>query len=164
MPLILANTSTVTKTSTCHKFKLVSTLLKACGAEINLMSLSISSIHHQGTSTITSSATVVQEKINSFEFAAMENMFLILYWNGKMIQYITRDTKDWFVIAISAPNFISRQFLASPAIVDDKGLTMAVFVMLSVSMDSILKLKQWTLILQQAIQETGSNTGKWDQV
>ena len=36
-----------------------------------------------------------------------------------MVQYITGDTEDRLAIAVSAPNFIPGQFIASPAMADD---------------------------------------------
>lgn len=60
----------------------------------------------------------MQEKKKSFAFADMENKYLVLHQNGKIIQYNTGDNNNQLPIAISANNFIISQFLASTAIAD----------------------------------------------
>lgn len=57
----------------------MSTLLKAGGADINSMSLSISKIHCKRKSAIKSNATAMQDKKKSFAFADMENKYLVLH-------------------------------------------------------------------------------------
>ena len=125
LPTILARTSTVTKTSARHELKIVSTLLQAGDADINNVSLSKSTIHRQRKSTITSDAAKMRERLKKFEFSEEQTKFLVLHWDGKIIQYITGDTEERLAIAVSAPNFIPGQFIASPAMADGKGLTMS---------------------------------------
>lgn len=82
-------------------------LFKASGAARKLTSLSISTVHHQTKSTITWNAIMMQENIKSFAFADMENKFLVLHLDGKIIQCIIGDTGELLAIAISILNFIS---------------------------------------------------------
>ena len=125
LPTLLASTSTVTKTSTRHELKLVSTLLVSGGADLNNVSLSTSTIYRQRKSTVSSAAVAMKKRIKSYAFSDSENKFFVLHWDGKIIQYIDGSTEDRLAIALSAPNFIPGQFLASPAIADGKGNTMA---------------------------------------
>lgn len=55
----------------------------------------------------------------------MENKFFVIHWNGEIIQYKIGRYQDQLAIAISAPNFLPSQFLASTVIAEGKGLTMA---------------------------------------
>lgn len=50
---------------------------------------------------------MMQENIKSFAFADMENKFLVLHLDGKIIQCIIGDTGELLAIAISILNFIS---------------------------------------------------------
>ena len=71
---------------------------------------------------------MMQVKIKSFTFADMENKFLVLHLDEKIIQYILGDTGDLLAIAITAisvPNIIFGLFLALPAIWNGKELVMA---------------------------------------
>ena len=125
IPTLLASTSTVTKTSTRHELKLVSTMLVSGGADLNNVSLSKSTIYRQRKSTVTSAATGIREKIKSYAFSDSKHKFFVLHWDGKIIQYINGTTEERLAIALSAPNFIPGQFLAAPVIANGKGNTMA---------------------------------------
>ena len=125
LPSVLARTNTMTKTSIRHELETVSTLVTAGDGNIDDISLSKSTIHRQRKSTITSDATKMRERIKSYAFSQDGRKFLVLHWDGKIIQYITGENKERLAIAVSSPNYIPGQFLASPAIADGTGLTMA---------------------------------------
>ena len=155
LPSILARTSTVTKTSARHELKIVSTLVNAGDGDLNDISLSKSTIHRQRKSSIQSDASKRRENLKTFEFSG-SSKFFVFHWDGKIIQYITGKTEDRLAVAVSAPNFIPGQFLASPAISDGKGLTMANAVY-KVADDYGLV----SLIEAMVFDTTASNTGKW---
>ena len=136
IPTLLASTSTVTKTSTRHELKLVSTMLVSGGADLNNVSLSKSTIYRQRKSTVTSAATGIREKIKSYAFSDSQHKFFVLHWDGKIIQYINGTTEERLAIALSAPNFIPGQFLAAPVIANGKGQWPTVSMRSPLSTDS----------------------------
>ena len=129
IPQLLAGVSTVTRTSARNELKLVSTLLKVGGVDINDTNLSISTIWRQRKSKVEADAASIRRKIKdlckSDGYGAGDYDFLVLHCDGKIIQYITGNTEDRLAIAISIPHAIPGQFLASPAIQNGKGDTMA---------------------------------------
>ena len=77
IPTLLASTSTVTKTSTRHELKLVSTLLVTGGADLNDVSLSTSTIYRQRKSKVSSAAVAMKKRIKSYAFSTSENKFFV---------------------------------------------------------------------------------------
>ena len=156
LPSVLARTSTMTKTSIRHELETVSTLVTAGDGNIDDCSLSKSTIQRQRKSTITSDATKMRERIKSYAVSTDDKKFLVLHWDGKIIQYITGEKEERLAIAVSSPNYIPGQFLASPAIADGTGLTMA---------NCVHSITQEYGFLSQVeamvFDTTASNTGKW---
>ena len=120
----MACASTVTKTSTRDELKLTATLLKAGGVELKDVTLSQPSIFRQRKSKVASKATEIKEKIKMFT-KNNEGMFLVCHWDGKIIKLITGKKEERLAIALSCPNEVPGQFLASPVVSDGKGITMA---------------------------------------
>ena len=87
-------------------------------------SLSISTIYRQRKSTVNKNAQKMRKKIKSHIASKIEH-FIVLHWDGKIIQYLSGATEDRLAIAISAPNSIPGQFLASPVIEKGTGLAMS---------------------------------------
>ena len=154
IPAVLASVSTVTKTSTQHELKLVSTLLRAGGADITDTKLSISTIRRQRKSTVQSKANSMREKLK--ELHKSDDLFIVLHCDGKIIQYLSGSTEDRLAIAISAPNSINGQFLASPVIEDGKGVTMANCLVQTLNTYELLDKVEAVVF-----DTTASNTGKW---
>ena len=65
----------------------------------------------------------MREKLK--ELHKSDDLFIVLHCDRKNIQYLSGSTEGRLAIAISAPNSINGQFLASPVIEDGKGVTMA---------------------------------------
>ena len=51
--------------------------------------------------------------------------FLVLHWDGKIIQLLSGQTEGRLAIAVSSPNRMSGHFLTSPAIPDGTGDSIA---------------------------------------
>lgn len=143
-------------TSMCHELKLVQTLFKASGAARKLTSLGISAVHHQTKSTITWNAIMMRENIKSFAFADMENKFLVLHLDWKIIQCIIGYTGELLAIAISILNFIFGQFLALPSIQNGKEL-----IVISSVYDIDSEYAYLSEVESMFFDTTASNTGVW---
>ena len=156
IPTLLASTSTTTKTSPRNELKLVSTILKAGGADLNQTSFSVSTIQRQRKTAVSSNASKIREKIKGFKGECENGSFLVLHWDGKVIQLMNGDTEDRLAIAISAPNHIPGQFIASPAIPDGTGETMGNCVFNKVAEFGLLDDVQAVVF-----DTTASNTGRW---
>ena len=130
IPELLAGTSTVTKTSARNEMKVVSTIFKAAGADINDASVSVSTIKRQRKTAITSKAAEIKNSIRELKGISNrdDGSILVLHWDGKIIQMMSGNTEDRLAIVISSPNHVEGQFVASPSIPDGTGLTMATCV------------------------------------
>ena len=120
----MACASTATKTSIRHEFKLISTLLKAGGADIHEASLSVSTIYRQRRKEVQVQAGLIKEKIKQFG-SDHSDAFLVLHWDSKIIRLLDGDKEDRLAIALSAPNVVPGQFLGSPVVPDGTGLSMS---------------------------------------
>ena len=118
IPKLLAGTSTATKTSVRQEMKIVSTVFEAGGGDIADASLSVSTIHRQRKVGVTSRAVEIRKEIKQLKgMMERENeFFIVLHWDGKIIQLMTGDTEDRLAIVMSSPGKIQGQFLASPVI------------------------------------------------
>ena len=114
IPTVLAATSTTTKTSNRNELKLVSTLFKAGGADINKASLSISTIHRQRKQKVMVDAKEIRGAFSLFK--EFTNTFLVVHFDGKIIQLMDGITEDRLAIALSSLCNLPGQFIASPAI------------------------------------------------
>ena len=154
IPTVLAATCTTTRTSSRNEMKLVSTLLKAGGADLNNVSLSVSTIKRQRRRKIELEANVIRDSFSSFK--DFTDTFLVLHFDGKIIMLMDKKTEDRLAIAVSSPGNLSGQFIASPAISNGTGDTMAKCVFKIVNdyqlIDSVHAL---------VFDTTASNTGKW---
>ena len=106
-----------------------------------------------------SNAKEIREKIQNFKTIGNSETFLLLHWDGKIIQLLSGHTGGRIAIAISSPNKISGQFLASPAIPDGTGDSMANCV--------VNKMSEFMLLDDvEAIvfDTTASNTGEWSGI
>ena len=81
---------------------------------------------------------------------------LVLHWDGKIIQLLSGQTEDRLAIAVSSPNTIPGQFIASPAIADGTGETMAECVYRCIEEFELLDNVEAVVF-----DTTASNTGKW---
>ena len=156
IPTLMAGASTATKTSIRLELKLLSTILKAGGADINEASLSISTIFRQRRKEVQAKAGVIKEKIKLFGKTESCNVFLVLHWDGKIIQLLSGETEDRLAIALSAPNVIPGQFLASPVIPAGTGLCMSNAVH-ELTAEYGLRDKVRAVVFDT----TASNTGCW---
>ena len=82
--------------------------------------------------------------------------FIVLHWDGKIIQLMTGDTEDRLAIVMSSPGKIQGQFLASPVISDGTGRALANTVYRVVSQFELLDDVQAFVF-----DTTASNTGCW---
>ena len=78
----------------------------------------------RGKKTVTNKADSIKNNIKQFG-REERDVFLVMHWDGKIIQLLDGTTEDRLAIAISAPHQVSGQFLASPIIPDGTGLSMA---------------------------------------
>ena len=124
IPTIMACASTATKTSTRDELKLTATFLKAGGVDLKNVSLSQPTIFRQRKNKVASRAGEIKDKIKKFT-KNNEGMFLVCHWDGKVIKLITGKKEERLAIALSCPNEIPGQFLASPVVPDGKGKSMA---------------------------------------
>ena len=157
IPALLSSTSTVTKTSTRHELKLMSTLLKAGGADITSISMRISTIHRQRRSTVHKNADLMRAKIKS-HIKEEKEKFIVLHWDGKISQYLSGATEDRLAIAISAPNSIPGQFLASPVIAEGTGLTMSNCVF-DIASDYGILFQVQAMVFDTTARNTGKHKG-----
>ena len=86
----------------------------------------------------------------------MPNGFIVIRYDGKIIQLMSGYTEDRLAIALSAPNHISGQSLASPVIPDGTGESMANCVHNTLQEFGLLE-KVEALVFDTP----GSNTGRW---
>ena len=156
LPSVMAKTSVVTRTSGRHELKIMSTLIKSGGADINDTNLSLSTIQRQRRSEISASANSICKRIIEYAVSETENDFVVLHFDGKIIQYVSGDTEDRLAIGISVPNFIKGQFLASPAMPSGKGASMANCVE-----ETANKFHLTSKIEALVFDTTASNTGIW---
>ena len=154
IPTLLAATSTTTKTSSRNELKLVSTLFKAGGADLNDASLSVTTIKRQRRRKIEVEAGTIRDSFSSFK--DFNDTFLVFHFDGKIIKLMDGKTEDRLAIAVSSPGNLSGQFIASPAISDGHGDTMAKCVF-KVASDYQLIHSIQALVFDT----TASNTGKW---
>ena len=148
IPTILADTCT-TKTSSRNKLKIVSTLFKAGGADMNEASLSVSTIRRQREAAVQSHAKELRSTFATFKQFQDTFLFLVLHWDGEIIQLMDGKTEDRLAIAVSSPWNLSGQFIASPAIAEGTGDTMA---------KCVFKIMNDFELIESA---TASNTGQW---
>lgn len=154
IPSILAATMTTTKTSNRNELKIVSTLFKAGGADLNDASISFPTIHRHRKAKVQSDAKEIRETFSSFK--EFTNTFLVLHFDGKIIQLFDGKTEDRLAIAVSSPCNLAGQFLASPAISDGTGDTMAKCVYKIVADFNLIETIQALVF-----DTTASNTGRW---
>ena len=156
IPTIMACASTATKTSPRLEMKLMSTVLKAGGVDINDASLSVSTIYRQRKKKVTIKAKEIRDNIKKFGEKDDEGMFVVMHWDGKIIQLLDGNTEDRLAIALSAPHMISGQFLSSPIIPDGTGISMANAVF-DIGNEYGLNSKAAAMVFDT----TASNTGRW---
>ena len=101
-------------------------------------------------------AAVIRERIKTYGSIDKENGFLVIHWDGKIIQYITGETEERLAIAVSSPHVVPGQFLASPAIANGQGATMADCVYEKVGEFGFL-----SAVEAMVFDTTASNTGQW---
>ena len=157
IPELLAGTNTVTKTNTRNELKIVSTLLKA-GGDISDASCSVSTIYRQRKAAVNSKAEEIRGNIRTFKYikSTDDGCFLVLHWGGKIIQVLSGQTEDRFAIVVNSPNTIPGQFIASPAIADGTGETMAEYVYRCIE-----ELELLDNVDNVVFDTTASHTGKW---
>ena len=158
IPMLLAGTSTSTKTSIRHEFKLTTTIFEAGDGDISDASISPSTIWRQRKKAVVDRASNVRDeikKLHGMKFRENE-FFIVLHWDGKLIQLMTGDVEDRLAIAFSSPNKVQGQFLASPVIPDGTGQTMANFVHQTATEYNMIDD-----VHAFVFDTTASNTGCW---
>ena len=153
-PTNLAGTCPTTKTSSRNEVRIVSTLFKAGGADMNEASLSVSTIRRQRKAAVQSHAKELRSTFAAFK--QFQDTFLVLHWDGKIIQLMDGKTEDRLAIAVSSFCNLSGQFIASPAIAEGTGDTMAKCVF-KIMNDFELIESVGALVFDT----TASNTGQW---
>ena len=156
IPTMMAATSVVTKTSTRHELKFTTTFFKAGGGNINDVNLSQSTIYRQRKKEVSSKAESIRENIRRFGKEGAEKSFLVFHWDGKIVKLMTGDKEEHLAIAVSSPNQIPGQYLASPVVPDGTGATMAQAVREIASEYGLLNN-----IEALVFDTTASNTGLW---
>ena len=89
LPSVFAKTSVVTKNSGRQELKILSTLIKEGGGDINDTSLSLSTIQRQPRSEISRNANDICENVKAYAGSETDNDFVVLHFDGKIIQYIS---------------------------------------------------------------------------
>ena len=105
---------------------------------------------------MTSTANNIRERVKKYASSETEHDFVVLHFDGKIIQYISGHCEDRLAICISVPNYITGQFLASPAMPSRTGIAMANSLNKTVS-DFGLTSKVEAFVFDT----TASNTGIW---
>ena len=82
--------------------------------------------------------------------------FVVIHFDGKIIQYMCGETQDRLAICMSVPNYIPGQFLASPAISSGTGASMADCINNTVNNFGLT-----SKIEALVFDTTASNTGVW---
>ena len=90
-------------------------------------------------------------------FKEFTNTFLLVHFDGKIIQLMDGITEDRLVIALSSPCNLPGQFIASPAMSDGTGDTMARCVYGVINDLGLLDGVQALVF-----DTTASNTGRWN--
>ena len=98
----------------------------------------------------------VQMMVVLYIYIYIYGCFLVLHWDGKIIQLLSGQTEDRLSIAVSSPNTIPGQFIASPTIADGTGETMAECVYRCIEEFELLDNVEAVVF-----DTTASNTGKW---
>ena len=125
-------------TSTRHELKLVSILLKAGGANIHEASVSVSTIHRQRRSSVTSKASEIRENIKGFSSIDITNSFIVIVFEttcsntGRRKGSITRFQKmfNWTLFWLACRHHIPELFIKHANIAvrgPTKGLTDSLF-------------------------------------
>ena len=93
----------------------VSSVLKAAGADLNDFSISKDTIKRQRNKKREAIAKDVK-----IEFEAKKQRFACLHWDGKLIDSVTGSKDEKLAVLISgAPNFVEGKFLGIPSLVDE---------------------------------------------
>lgn len=158
LPSVLAKTSIVTKTSSRHELKIMSTVVKAGGADIYDTNLSTTTIWRRRRSEVASSADAIRDRVRKYvqSVTNKETDFVVLHFDGKIIQYISGECDDRLAICMSVPNYIPGQFLASPTMPNGEGVSMANVLKTTVSEFGLI-----SKIEALVFDTTASNTGVW---
>ena len=84
----------------------MSSILKAGGADLSQTSCSVSTSRRQRKHAVISKAKEIREKIPNFKTMGNSETgsFLVLHWDGKIIQLLSGHTEDRLAIAVSSPN------------------------------------------------------------
>ena len=121
---------------------------------MNETSLSVSTIRRQRKAAVQSHAKELRSTFATFK--QFQDTFLVLHWDGKIIQLMDGKTEDRLTIAVSSPCNLSGQFIASPAIAEGTGDTMAKCVF-KIMNDFELIESVGALVFDT----TASNTDQW---
>ena len=80
----------------------------------------MSTVYRQRKAAINERATKIRKSIKD-----IDNTFLVVHWDSKIIQLLSGQVQDRLAICISSPNKISGQFIASPELPSGTGMSMA---------------------------------------
>ena len=151
IPSLLSSISTITKTSIRQELKITATLLNAAGADISETSQSIPTVYRQRKAAVTKTASEIRLNLKK-----SIDKFIIVHWDGKILQLMSGKTQDRLAVCISIPNENPGQFLASAEIASGSGKNMA---------DAVLKILEEMHLLDQVqtvvFDTTASNSGQW---
>ena len=151
IPSLLSSVSTISKISIRQELKMTATLLNAGGGDITEASQSVSTVYRQRKAAVTETANEVR-----YNLKHMFDKFVVVHFDGKIIQLMSGKTEDRLAICISIPNENSGQFLASPMIASGTGKNMADVVL------KVLDDMELTSQVQAVVFDTtASNSGQW---
>ena len=136
----------------------MSIIVKAGGGDIYDTNLSTTTIWRKRRSEVASSADHIREKVRKYAQSVTnkETDFVILHFDGKIIQYVSGECDDRLAICMSVPNFIPGQYQASPVLPDGKGLSMA-----NMLNNTVTKFELISKVEALVFDTTASNTGIW---
>ncbi len=112
------------------------------------MTLSTTSVHCQRTDAISSAAKEIKSQFKCPDY-------LVIHFDGKIIQFRNGLTEDHLAIIFSSPNHFDSMFAASPVIPDGSGASQAA------ALHGVIN--SWGVqdaIVAQVFDTTASNTGK----
>ena len=99
IPSLLSSVSAITKTSIRQVLKITATLPNAGGADISETSQSLSTVYRHRKAAVTKTASEIRLNLKK-----SIDKFIIVHWDGKIIQLMSGKTQDRLAVCISIPN------------------------------------------------------------
>ena len=99
----------------------MASIVKAGGGNIMDMTLMTSTVHCQRSAAISVEASKIKANF-------ICPQFIVIHFDGKVIQFMNRLTEDRLAIIFSSPTNFTKQFAASPVIPDGTGASQAIAI------------------------------------